>query len=122
MKDKFAAEICNEDANNPEIGNCDHEAWNKSLVRCVIQMILRFFARIQRLESSNDLVNGSASILSKREFFLRLAEVMTVFRRKEGDTSKAIIWKTQPKRRLGNQFNADHQCKGAFVGVLNSVG
>ena len=103
--EKFAEMVCNDDPNNPEILPCkDNIAWEKALVRCTIQMILRFLQRIKELEKNEDLINRSVSVVSKREFYVTFAEEMTSFRKREGDTSDAVIWKTYPYRRYGKQY------------------
>ena len=79
-------------------------------------MILRLLRRIE--QSENNMVEGVArpSLLSKRQFFVSLADNMMKFRRRREDHTEAIIWYTQPTKRFGSQFSSQHwNCQAGII-------
>ena len=105
--EEFAEKLCNEDPNDPRIRYCKNRAWDRSLIRCVIHMVLRLFERIER-EEEKILAPNKSVIFNKRSFFLSLANTMMRQRRKDPmDNSRGVIWNTMMSKRYGEQFTSE---------------
>lgn len=80
----FSKTLCYENCEEEEITKCTVPAWNKSLIRNIVLVVLKLLRKIA--ENEINVENGQTvqSHFSKYNFFVQLAKVMTTFRRKSG--------------------------------------
>lgn len=67
-------------------------------------MVLRFMHKLFAEECKSNNGHTEKAFFTKKQFFSRLAKVMTDFRRKQNDRSPATLLHVMPSRRFGNQI------------------
>ena len=107
--------FCCDTIQDDTIAESGYSAWDKSLVRNVVQVILKFLRRIQDGERA---VEDLGSAVSKTAFFEELAKTMMTDRRSGPENQDSIMWLAQRSRRYGYQFQNGAWCfQAAYINI-----
>ena len=114
--------MVNDNPNDSTIRPTDNKAWDQSLTRNVTMTVLKILRMVEDQEIN--MVNGvqQASCLSKQAFYNELADTMSNWRRKDGDSTCGIVWFTQKSKRFGPQFsNNKWNCVVAVISITGGI-